>query len=439
MKSVLAAIKSEDSSRDSSPDSLPPSAHLKPVSVKQQPESRLSLQVPITNGQGASQQSASPVATPFSARAASVTSISSSVVRQSPAPSPTPAPGPEQIQDRERRLKETQDRLFPSPPPSDDESFIVPIRQPFKPTYAEEVNVEQRKNYTPIGLRAPDMEWTRSLLETEVTPPDSPSSNSSASSEDVLMDMGNDLEYVEELDGIASSRPRQTAQSSSTANSKTPAGAGTSERPSKVGKRSTKEIGSAKGERLAAEQSSRTPKEPAQQKPWELRRFVAPELKELRETTLTSKEIIPFSDIRKLLPPVITGLDSKQLESSFVQLRRLLIPSDAKMADRPRVELSLLQVAWVVNQIAEHGSARYLKAFAADVSNMKLLEFFLNDAYARGGKSIINDKDYRNKTPKTKLTEWRATCVAYFTIKVGISSFPDRDISVRILIDGYMA
>lgn len=286
------------------------------------------------------------------------------------------------------------------------------------------MNVEQRKNYTPVGIRAPDMEWTRSLGETEVTPPDSPSSHSSASSEDVIMDMGDSaFESLELDDDMPTPRLHQPAPSSTATNINSPAPAGNADRQPKVGKRSTKEIGSAKGERLAAEQSSQKAKEPAQKKPWELRQFVAPQFKDLREKTLEAKEVIPISQIQKLLPPVISGSDNKQLETSFMQLRRLLIPSDAKMQDRPRVELALLQVVWLFNQIAEHGSPRYLKAFASDVSNMKLLEFFLNEAYQRGGKSIINDTDTRGKTAKTKLTEWRAICVAYFVVKVGESSF----------------
>ncbi|KAJ9118571.1 hypothetical protein QFC22_003791 [Naganishia vaughanmartiniae] len=420
---VTVAVKKESSPRSSSPDSPPLSALLNPVNSKQQPNTNLSLQIPPANGQQAMQHSVSPAATPFSARAASVSSMSSSVVRQSPAPSPTPGPGSEQIEDRERRLREAQNRHFPSPPPSDDESFSVPVRQPFKSHYADAVNIEPRKNVRVVDSHVPDMEWTRSLPETEATPPDSPSSHSSASSEDVLMDTGDDAfePLMGDIDDLASPRSRQSAQSSSSANVNSINNAGNADQQSTVGKRSTKEIGSAKGERLAAEQSSRKAKEPVPKKPWELRQFVAPEFKDLREKTISARETIPISDIQKLLPPVISGSDVKQLETSFAQLRKLLLPADGKKETRPRIELALLQVIWALNQIAEYGSSRYLKAFAADVSNMKLLEFFLNEAYQRGGLSIINKPDDRNKTDKTRLTEWRAICVAYFAIKAGVS------------------
>ncbi|KAJ9101051.1 hypothetical protein QFC21_003269 [Naganishia friedmannii] len=412
---VNTVVKAESGPRSSSPDSPPLSALLKPVSAKTQPGVTVSQQIPSTNGRKATPQLASPAAMPFPTRAASVTSISSSVIRQSPAPSP--APGPEQVEDRERRLRQAQNRHFPSPPPSDDESFSVPVRQPFKPEYAEDVNLERRKNFTSVGIRQPDMAWTRSLPQTEVTPPDSPSSHSSASSEDVLV--GDDrFDPVGDRDDLASPRPRQPAESSSSANANVAANDGDSDRQSKVGKRSTKEIGSAKGERLSAEQNSRRAKEPVQRKPWELRQFVAPEFEELRKTTLAAKEVIPFTDIQKLLPPVVSGSDSKQLENSFLHLRRLLLPADTKMQDRPRVELALLQVVWLLNQIAEHGSPRYLKAFAADVSNMKLLEFFLGDAWERADTSITKSTDDGASARKSKLTEWRAICVAYFTIKL---------------------
>ncbi|KAJ9110914.1 hypothetical protein QFC19_001423 [Naganishia cerealis] len=408
----------------SSPEDAPLSAPVKPLVAKQEPRTNLDLNTLSANGADLTQQSASPTTTSPFPRATSESSISSSVIRQTPARSSTPTPVFEQVADRERRLLGAAHQVYPSPPPSDDESFSVPVRQPFKPS-ANQAHIARRKDVRSLDSHAPDMEWTRNLSQIEATPPESPSAQSSSSSEVMLVDVPDDMgddtfEPADDMGDIASPRPRQAGQTSLAADVVRPVNAIAKERQPLIGKRSTKEMESAKGKRLAAERTSEKGKGPVRRKAWEVREFVAPDVKDLRRMTLPNDgvEVIPFSDIQKLLPPDISGNDTKQLESSFSQLQKLLLPADSKRNQGSKVQLSLGQSIWLLNQIIEEGSSRYLKAFAADVSNIRMLEFFLDDAYSRRNTSRAPAGDRAKQLDKAKLTEWRAICVAYFTIKL---------------------
>lgn len=357
-------------------------------------------------------------------RAVSVSSTGSSIIRQSPTP-PVYQTEPE----RELSLRESERLNFPSPPPSDNE-FEVPVLQPFKQS-GSEIILDQRKAIKSVGDHAPELEWTRLLPEPEPqpTPPHSPTASSTASG-DMDIDSTEDVspDYDEPMDGPEQSPVPNTSRETSVAASQATGRNGSLDEPKgtqaeendvsrrrrdKDGlprKRLTKEPGDKNsGKKKELPNAKQPPKE------WELREFVAPREDELKESTSPNgREVIPFKDIRILLPPVVNGSDRSRVQASFDQLRRLLYPENNK----PPVELYLNQLAWMVNQMAVAGSPEYLAALAKS-ANLRLLESILLNAYQK-----MNGPTEK----KANITVWRSIKVAYFTIQVGF--FP-RDTRIR--------
>jgi hypothetical protein len=349
-------------------------------------------------------------------RAVSVSSTgSSSIMRQSPTPVPMPTE-PE----REIILRESEKFNFPSPPPSDDE-FELPTRQPFKQS-AGDVAIRQRHPVKTIGSKAPDMEWTRLLPETQPTPPDSPAA-SSTGSDDMEMDSMDDGDALQDVD-MQEADQRQPPAASVNTNSASPTpgskrsadearsaqgkqnGVSKSAREkesSSKKKASSKDAGEKSGKKKEQSGSKTVPRE------WELRAFVAPGEDELKEFTSPkgSSDSIPFKDIRQLLPPVITGADRGKLQASFDQLRKLLFPEGGNAP----VDLYLNQLVWVVNQMAVAGSREYFSALAKP-HNLRLLESILLHAYQKQ-KGVTDPQD-----KKANITKWRSVKAAYFTIQV---------------------